>query len=110
MFPLPENNHWHEEIKIISCCPLCQSTNKNIEARIVGQDGQTKLLHLNCLKCSNSLLALVLVSAGGVSSIGMLTDLTFEDTVRFKQTRMVRVDDVLAVHKELDQEDFLQRI
>ena len=110
MFPLANNNPWSEGIKIVSRCPLCRCTEQELETKIVGQDGQTRLLHLNCHQCGNSLLALVLVSGAGISSIGMLTDLTFEDTVRFKCTRLVSEDDILDVHHALAESDFLQQL
>ena len=99
------NNHysrlWQEGLKIVSHCPLCQTRHNNIEARILGEDGETHLLHLTCRKCRNSILALVLVNQTGVSSVGLITDLTFEDVVRFRHKSKITVDDVILTHQFL---------
>ena len=102
MIPLQNPNLWNENIKIISNCPLCQNSNQDIEARMLGQGCETRLLHLNCNKCGSSLLALVLLSQGIVSSVGMITDLTFEDVRRFRDLDQIVVDDVLDLHQIMD--------
>ena len=110
MFPLQNANLWNESLKVVSQCPLCQSRQNDMEARVLGQDGEARLLYLNCHKCGNSLLALVLVSHGGVSSIGMVTDLTYDDVRRFHQVEQVCADDVLEIHQALQLENFLSQI
>ena len=50
-----------------------------MEAKVLGEREDGHLLHIRCRKCWNSILALVLVSNAGVSSVGVITDLTFED-------------------------------
>jgi hypothetical protein len=110
MFPLQNANLWNESLKVVSQCPLCKSRQNDMEARVLGQDGEARLLYLNCHKCGNSLLALVLVSHSGVSSIGMVTDLSYDDVRRFHQVDQVCTDDVLQIHQEMNQTEFLQRI
>lgn len=89
-------------MKIISRCPLCDNQSDKIDTHILGDNGESRLLHLRCQKCSNSILALVLVSPGGVSSLGLLTDLTFEDVRRFKAGNSVTIDDVIRIHEVLE--------
>ena len=102
MIPLSGSNLWNEGLRIISRCPLCESTQENMEARILGESDETRLLHLRCKKCSSSILAMVLLSPGGVSSVGLLTDLTFEDVGRLSSVEAVNTDDVLKVHEMLE--------
>ncbi len=99
---------------MISYCPLCESSYNPMEARVLGEKEDGHLLHIRCKKCWNSILALVLVSNVGVSSVGLVTDLTFEDVVRFREAPSeVTVDDVIAVHEMLADEregDFIDAI
>ncbi len=68
----------------------------------MGEQGETHLLHVQCRKCQHSILALVLVNQVGASSVGLLTDLSYEDVLRVKVGSHVSVDDVIAVHEMLE--------
>lgn len=46
-------------------------------------------------------MIVVLFGDFGVKSVGVLTDLTFEDVLRFKQTSPISVDDILNLHTTL---------
>ena len=72
-----------------------------MEARVIDERGETHLMHIRCKKCAHSILALVLTSGIGVSSMGLLTDLTFDDVVKFRQAAPVTTDDVIAFHEIL---------
>jgi hypothetical protein len=89
---------------MISYCPLCEASYNPMEAKILGEQEDGHLLHIRCKKCWNSVLALVMVSNVGVSSVGLVTDLTFEDVVRFRENPVaVTVDDVISVHDLLEE-------
>lgn len=92
---------WREGLRLISYCPLCQSEFRPVESKLLGERGEKHLVHVRCGKCRNALLALVLVSKAGVSSVGLLTDLTHDDVIKFQQSLSVSLDDVLAVHQGL---------
>lgn len=91
----------HEGLKLISFCPVCQVGYNPIEARILGERDDSQLLHVQCRNCANAILALVHFSAQGISSLGMVTDLTFDDVVRFRDESFVEADDVLRAHEFL---------
>mgnify|MGYP001568762633 CR=1 FL=1 len=74
-----------------------------MEARVLDEDGETHLLHVRCKNCANAMLALVLVTKAGVSSVGLVTDLSYEDVVQFRSSAKVSVDDVLSIHGILEQ-------
>ena len=74
-----------------------------MEARILDEKEDGHLLHIRCKKCWNSILALVMVSNVGVSSVGLVTDLIFEDVQKFRMaTSEVSLDDVLEIHEVLE--------
>ncbi len=105
--PAQKNSmEWSEGLRLVSYCPVCETRYNPMHARVLGKDGETHLLHVQCKKCRNSILALVLVNQVGASSVGLLTDLTYEDVVRFKLNNQVSIDDVIDVHEFLEQEDW----
>ena len=88
---------------MISYCPLCEASYNPMEARILDEKEDGHLLHIRCKKCWNSILALVMVSNVGVSSVGLVTDLIFEDVQKFRMaTSEVSLDDVLEIHEVLE--------
>jgi hypothetical protein len=74
-----------------------------MHARTLAATGETKLMHIQCHKCQNAFLTFVLVSQVGASSVGVLTDLGYEDVVRFRSNQNVSVNDVINIHKQLEQ-------
>lgn len=92
---------WNEGLKLVSFCPVCETRYNPMEARMLGQDGDTHFLHVQCRKCQNSILAMVLINEVGASSVGLLTDLSYEDVLRFRARKSVTVNDVIDVHKQL---------
>ncbi len=86
-------------LRLVSYCPVCEIRSKSMIARTLGSQGETKLMHIKCHKCQNAFLALVLVNQVGASSVGLLTDLAYEDVVRFQSQKDVGVNDVIAMHE-----------
>ena len=105
---------YQDGLRMISYCPLCETSYNPMEAKVLGEKEDGHLLHIRCKKCWNSILALVMVSNAGVSSVGLVTDLTFEDVVKLREKPAeVTVDDVIAVHEILENEtdgDFIDAI
>jgi len=107
--PSKENQSslFSEGVKLISYCPLCGSSYTPREAQILGEKEDSHLMHIQCGNCSNAIIALVIISPVGVSSVGMVTDLGFEEVDRFKEDRAVTTDDVIDVHHMLQDEERL---
>jgi hypothetical protein len=118
MAPLSQStpSYYQDGLRMISFCPLCETNYNPMEARVLGEKEDGHLLHIRCRKCWNSILALVLVSNAGVSSIGLITDLTYDDVRKFSsRDQTVSTDDVIAVHQLLsdesqDSSDFIDAV
>lgn len=95
-------------MRMVSYCPLCDAEFNPMEAQILGEDGDAHLLHVRCRTCSNAILALVLVTKAGISSVGLVTDLSYEDVLKFRSGGRLSVDDVIAVHESLGNKEFLE--
>ncbi len=97
---------YNDGLKLVSYCPVCETRYNPMEAQMLGNDGETHLLHVRCQSCHNSVLALVLVNQVGASSVGLLTDLSHEDVMRFKDNGVVSVNDVIDLHAFLEHDQF----
>ncbi|MDP3985293.1 MAG: hypothetical protein Q8P82_00880 [bacterium] len=93
---------WDDGLRLISVCPLCEAQYNPLEAHLIDEEDNSHLLHITCIKCSHAVLARVLVSSGGISSVGLVTDLSYDDVVKFRDAEEVKDDEVLALHGLLD--------
>lgn len=100
--PVPSYKKWADGLRLVSYCPVCETRYNPMQAKLLGEDGETRLLHVQCRKCHHSILALVLVNQVGASSVGLLTDLTYEDVLKFRANRLVSINDVIDVHNVLE--------
>lgn len=69
--------------------------------QVIDQQDGVDLMHCLCHTCESSLLAVVSKTELGVSIIAILTDLTYDDSLRLIGTDPVSEDDLLAMHHML---------
>lgn len=100
----PSSPFFDEGVKLISYCPLCESSYNPREAKVLGEKEDSHLLHIQCGNCANAIIALVLISSVGVSSVGLVTDLGYEEVNRFKGNEAITTDDVIETHHLLQDE------
>ncbi|MEK7481160.1 MAG: hypothetical protein AAB633_00215 [Patescibacteria group bacterium] len=98
--PLPQDIF--DNITFIQTCPLCKTAYDQRGIRRVMGKGDTQWLHLTCERCRAALMAVVVMGGGGVSSVGMMTDFSYDDAVRFRDERVITTDDCLALHQFLE--------
>ena len=90
-----------EGLKLMRECPLCSHAYDASYVDVLDEYNGTHYIHITCAQCHHALLALVAVSSHGMSSVGMLTDLTAADAVRFAAQDALLSDDVLEFHSLL---------
>lgn len=90
-----------EGLRVISYCPLCEASYNPLRARLLEERDDAHLVHIQCSNCGSSIVALILSSAVGITSVGLVTDLTGDDVLHFKDGTQVTADDVLDFHSWL---------
>lgn len=90
-----------ESLRMISYCPICNTHYNPLAAQVLEERDDAHLIHIECRKCSSSIVALVLTGGLGISSVGLVTDLTGDEVLKFRQKENIKVDDVLVMHEEL---------
>ncbi len=85
-------------VRLISYCPLCHTQYRIHEATVLEEHEDTHLMHVVCRRCSSSILILMLTGELGVSSVGLVTDLTGDDVIQLKSQERLTADDVLEIH------------
>lgn len=96
-----------EWLGFILRCPICgvkysldntkvldsEESDAFAEARI--------LVHSDCNKCKSSVMFNIEVRGPEVFSVGMVTDLTHQDSETFRDLPPISADDVLGIHKAI---------
>lgn len=97
---------WREALKFISRCPVCNE-NYNLEgAKLVEEKDNACLIHLTCGKCQGYFLTMVLNFSHGLSSVGMITDLNYNDAQRIYRSVPLTLDEVLNTHQLIEKNNF----
>lgn len=96
-----------EGVRLVSFCPLCEASYNPREARILEEEKDGHLLHIECGNCHNAIIALVVVSTAGVSSVGLVTDLGYREVGAFRDAPAISTDDVIDAHDILQNESLL---
>lgn len=89
---------WNDPLKLASACAFCEGARTAIDARILGEDSDTSLVHATCRRCRVASLSLVVRRGEAGTALSFATDLSSEDALRFRRARAVTVDDVIDWH------------
>lgn len=106
----PQPTPIQEGLRLMSQCPLCRKQHATEDARILSKKNGAHLVHITCPHCANAVLAVVVVTQLGLSSVGMVTDLGTEDVMRLKQNGPVTEDELLAFHGILKEKNLFKII
>jgi len=107
--PLPQDHgaddsslhQLQEGLKLMRECPVCSNEYSMQHVRVIERYQGSHLVHVTCPSCSHALLAIVLVSQIGMSSVGMMTDLAPDDLPRIKARDGITSEDILDLHEIL---------
>lgn len=109
--PLPNKpDSWREALKFINRCPICSALYDTKEAKLFAKNDTATLVHLTCTSCATYFVAMVLVVGQGVSSVGMVTDLSFEDARKIHQMEPVTTDEIIDAHEFIENSLFIHSL
>lgn len=89
-------------MRVVRTCPVCQTSYYPWQAQVLEERQEAHLIYVECHKCGSGQVALILTSATGVSTLGLVTDLSPTDVVKFTNSTPVSVDDVMEMHQLLE--------
>lgn len=84
-------------------CPRCQAEATQLDSVTIKRSQNAELVHVRCRACQGSVVALLLSTGSFISSIGLITDLTQADVVKFQRSSKLTEDDLFALHAWLQQ-------
>lgn len=96
-------------LKLMHQCPLCRQDYAKDGIALLEEKEGVSLVHLECAGCMSSVLAIVMVSQLGMSSVGVITDLSAEDARRFREREIFTQDDVLDFYGCMQKKGVLEQ-
>lgn len=88
-------------MRVVRVCPACQASYYPWQAQVLEERQEAHLIFVECQKCGSGQVALIITSAVGISTLGLVTDMTPSDVVKFTNGELVSVDDVMDIHRLL---------
>jgi len=88
-------------------CPVCGQKYEPSQTKIIDSgeerpvNSRHLLVHTDCDRCKSSVVFSIAIDGPEIFSIGMVTDLTSQDTNKFKNSQPITSDEVLATHEFL---------
>ena len=97
-------NLFNDNPTLITHCPVCNLRYDPLEARILEEGDSAHLVYISCRDCRSAILAVIVANNLGISSLGLITDMSLDDVLNFKSKKPINVDDVIEVHQFLSKE------
>jgi hypothetical protein len=94
---------------VILRCQICQFkyNMKHIQIIETTYDEYTNnarvLIHADCEKCKSSVVFNIDISGPDILSVGIITDLTSKDSMKFSKYNPIDTNDVINIHKTIRQ-------
>ena len=89
--------------RFLGNCPVCDKKFNSSGVLLLDKFEGMQTVYIECRKCYSSVVLGVARNIPGVvTTIGMLTDMTREDITRLGGMKPISADDVLAIHKCLE--------
>ena len=88
-------------------CPVCGHKYNPDQTKIIDSSeggailNRSLLVHTDCDRCKSSVVFSIAIDGPEIFSIGMVTDLTSQDTSKFNNAKPITTDEVLATHSFL---------
>jgi hypothetical protein len=101
LFDAQSSPFFGESIKMVSYCPLCENRQSLTETQVLAENEGAKLVYVQCKKCHTGVVAVVFpnpLGPVGLGSMGIVTDLTPNDIMKFKNHPDVKSDDAIDLH------------
>lgn len=99
--PSDSDDALKEGLKLLKQCPICKLGYEQSDMKVIDESDEAFYVHVRCQKCENAVVAVMVISPLGMSSVGVLTDLTDEDCARCYAYEPISQDDVLDFHEWL---------
>ena len=91
-----QSESWLEALKFIGHCPICNERYQDDRVKLFAKRDGANLVHITCNKCASNFITMIVILGQGISSVGMVTDLSFEDAQKLYKSTPLTADEVIS--------------
>jgi len=88
-------------LQIVTNCPMCDFKYDKSSIKVIDKKDGIMVLYLNCRQCKSSVAMAIMIETFGITSISIMTDVV-EDDIKKIDSGFIKCDDVLEIHKFLE--------
>ena len=94
-------------LEVMLKCPICSAKYLLEQTKIISSEQHLPfnearlLIHSDCGKCKSSVMFNVEIRGPQVYSVGMITDLTSADSLKFRDSSKITTDELINLHISL---------
>lgn len=92
------SDHQFDHQKLMRECPVCGTDYQDDAFHILSEADDLATVHVTCESCDNAIMALFAVTPMGMSTVGIITDLSPDDYDVMESLNTISEDDVLDFH------------
>ncbi len=108
--PRRQPDSWREALQFMNKCPICGEIYKAANANLCAKNESASLVHITCERCRSYFMAMILQMGSGLSSVGMITDLSLTDTKRLYQASPITVNEMIAGYQQMQNNTFFNSL
>lgn len=101
---------WREALKLINRCPICSHPYQSEQPKVFVKASLASLVHFTCVECQSYFVAMIMVMGKGLSSVGIVTDLSFADASRLYQAESLTTDEIIDGFQVIEDNHFIQSL
>jgi len=101
-----KNGPLESALKILSNCPVCGFTYKSGSAKSFASKQNASFMHITCGNCKSYFVAIVMMLGKGTSTVGVITDLNFEDVKKLHKASPISIDELIEGRKTINHDGF----
>jgi len=103
------NNNFNQnssfpQMRISGRCPVCHAVYDFEKLQILGEKNHSLLVYMECSVCGASVISFLSLNPRGMFAEAVVTDLSPEEVIELNLSSPVSIDDVLFVHRFLNQD------
>ncbi|TAN33244.1 hypothetical protein EPN28_02835 [Patescibacteria group bacterium] len=96
-------SEWEQSAKMLGTCTVCGRAYGSGKMKILKNEKKSRLLHATCAFCNSHFMAMLMKMGGGMSTIGMVTDLSLNDSRRLLDKAPITVNEAIEGYKYINE-------
>lgn len=97
-------NVYHSNLHLNGRCPVCNTMYDLQKFQIIAERDQNVLTYIQCANCGSALLSMMTANPQGLRAVGLVTDQTVDEVVRFERGGPITADNAIEMHDLLEKD------